>query len=98
MQALPSCSAKRAVELLEARPPRGRLGTSVSLGCASWLVRPALRAGMEHDGHEVSPTVGASLTFGRRYGARFILRGDAERADQAGRGRLMQHEAGASNQ
>jgi hypothetical protein len=28
---------------------------------------------LEYDGHEVLPTAGASLTFGRRYGARFIL-------------------------
>ena len=50
-----------------------RFGASVSLGRASWLVRPALRAGMEYDGHDVLPTAGASLTFGRRYGAPFIL-------------------------
>ena len=50
-----------------------RVGASVLLGRSSWLVRPALRAGMEYDGHEASPTAGASLTFGRRYGARFIL-------------------------
>ena len=50
-----------------------RIGTSVRLGRDRWLVRPALRAGIEYDGGDVSPTAGASLTFGRRYGARFIL-------------------------
>ena len=50
-----------------------RIGASALLGRSSWLVRPALRAGIEYDGGDVSPTAGASLTFGRRYGARFIL-------------------------
>lgn len=50
-----------------------RVGASVLLGRFGWLVRPALRAGMEYDWHEVSPTGGASLTFGRRYGARVII-------------------------
>ena len=50
-----------------------RIGTSVRLGHAHWFVRPALRVGIEYDGGDVSPTAGASLTFGRRYGARFIL-------------------------
>ena len=51
-----------------------RIGASVLLGRSSWLVRPALRAGIEYDGgDDVWPTAGASLTFGRRYGARFIL-------------------------
>ncbi len=50
-----------------------RIGGSVLLGRSSWLVRPALRAGIEYDGGNVSPTAGASLTFGRRYGARLIL-------------------------
>ena len=50
-----------------------RIGGSVLLGRASWLVRPAVRAGGEYDGGDFSPTVGASLTFGRRYGARFIV-------------------------
>ena len=50
-----------------------RIGGSVLLGRSGWLVRPALRAGLEYDGGDVSPTAGASLTFGRRYGARFIL-------------------------
>ncbi len=50
-----------------------RIGASVRLGRSGWLVRPALRAGIEYDGGDVSPTAGASLTFGRRYGARFIL-------------------------
>ena len=49
------------------------IGTSVGLGRDRWFVRPALRAGIEYDGGDVSPTAGASLTFGRRYGARFVL-------------------------
>lgn len=50
-----------------------RIGASVLLGHSSWLVRPALHAGIEYDAGDVSPTAGASLTFGRRYGARFIV-------------------------
>ena len=51
-----------------------RIGASVLLGRSSWLVRPALRAGIEYGrGDYVGPTAGASLTFGQRYGARFIL-------------------------
>ena len=50
-----------------------RIGASVRLGSSSWLVRPALRAGIEYDGGNVLPTAGASLAFGRRYGARFIF-------------------------
>ena len=50
-----------------------RIGTSVRLGRGRWFVRPAVRAGIEYDGGDVSPTAGASLTFGRRYGARLIL-------------------------
>ena len=50
-----------------------RIGTSLRLGRARWFVRPVLRAGIEYDGGDVSPTTGASLTFGRSYGARFIL-------------------------
>ena len=51
-----------------------RIGASVLLGRSSWLVRPALRAGIVYgSGDYVGPTAGASLTFGRRYGARFIL-------------------------
>lgn len=50
-----------------------RIGASVQLGRSNWLVRPALRAGIEYDGGEVSGTAGASLTLGRRYGARFIV-------------------------
>ena len=47
-----------------------RVGVSVRLGPADWLIRPAVRAGAEIEG---SGTVGASLTLGRRYGARFIV-------------------------
>ena len=50
-----------------------RLGVSVHLGRADWLVRPAMRGGLEYDGGDISHTVGASMTFGRRYGARFIV-------------------------
>ena len=50
-----------------------RLGASVRFGYLRWLVRPALRWGIEYDGGHVSQTAGASLTFGRRYGARVIV-------------------------
>ena len=50
-----------------------RVGASVLLGRSRWFVRPALRLGIEYDNGEVSETVGASFTFGRRYGARFIV-------------------------
>ena len=51
-----------------------RIGASVLLGRSSWLVRPALRAGIEHrGGDDVWPTAGVSLTLGRRYGARSIF-------------------------
>ncbi len=50
-----------------------RIGRSLRLGPDRWFVRPALRAGVECDGGDMSPTAGTSLTFGRRYGARFIL-------------------------
>ena len=51
-----------------------RSGASVLLGRSGWLVRPALRAGIQYgSGDYVGPTAGASLTFGQHYGARFIL-------------------------
>ncbi len=50
-----------------------RFGASVLLGRSSWLVRPALRGGIEYQTNYVGVSGGASLTFGRRYGARFIL-------------------------
>ena len=51
-----------------------RIGASVRLGRSTWLVRPALRAGIEHGSEDyVGPTASASLTLGQRYGARFIL-------------------------
>ncbi len=50
-----------------------RIGASALLGRSGWVVRPALRAGIEYDGGDVSPTAGTSLTFGRSYGARVIL-------------------------
>lgn len=56
---------------------RNQIGASVLLGRSSWLVRPALRAGIQYDGaNRAEPTAGVSLTFGRRYGARFILQVD----------------------
>ena len=54
-----------------------QIGASVLLGRSNWLVRPALRAGIQYDGGDyVEATAGASLTFGRRYGARFIVHVD----------------------
>ena len=50
-----------------------RVGASILLGRSSWFVRPALRLGIEYDNAEVSRTIGTSFTFGRRYGARFIV-------------------------
>ena len=50
-----------------------RAGVSFLLGRYDWLIRPALRLGIEYDGGEISETAGASLTLGRRRGARFIL-------------------------
>lgn len=50
-----------------------RVGAEFRLGAADFLVRPALRAGLEYDGGKVSSTAGASLTIGRRYGARLIF-------------------------
>ncbi len=50
-----------------------RLGASVRLGRSGWLVRPAVRVGLEYDGGDVLHNVGGSLTLGRRYGARFIV-------------------------
>ena len=50
-----------------------RVGVSVLLGHSHWLVRPAVRLGIEYDGGDISETAGASLTLGRRYGARFIV-------------------------
>ena len=50
-----------------------RLGVSILLGRYHWLVRPAVRLGIEYDDGDVSETVGASLTLGGRYGARFMV-------------------------
>ena len=51
-----------------------RAGLSLALGRRGWPVRPALRGGLNYgDDGVVTGTVGASLTFGHRYGARFIL-------------------------
>lgn len=49
------------------------VGTSIRVGRARWFVRPAARLGIEYRSDSVLPTAGASLTFGRRYGARTIL-------------------------
>lgn len=51
-----------------------RVGLSLMLARDEWPVRPALRSGLNYaDDGNVSSTVGASLTFGQRYGARFIV-------------------------
>jgi len=51
-----------------------QFGISVLLGRSSWLVRPALRAGIQYDGGDyVEAIAGASLTFGRHWGGRFML-------------------------
>ena len=50
-----------------------RMGLSVRIGRAGWLVRPAARAGLAYDGTETLHTLGASLTLGRRYGGRLII-------------------------
>lgn len=50
-----------------------RGGLSVRVGRGGWLLRPAVRTGLAYDGTDVSHTVGASLTLGRRYGGRVIL-------------------------
>lgn len=67
-----------------------RLGASVLLGRESWFVRPSLRTGIEYDGGEVSPTVAASLTFGRRYGARLTV----HRGDETSAGALVLFQLG----
>ena len=44
-----------------------QIGVSVQLGRSSWLVRPALRMGIQYDNNDhVEAAGGASLTFGRR--------------------------------
>ena len=50
-----------------------RIGVSVRVGRLDWPVHPAIRAAVEYDGGERSRTFGASLTAGRRYGARFFV-------------------------
>ena len=51
-----------------------RVGLSLMLARDEWSVRRALRSGLEYsDAGDVSSTAGASLTFGQRYGARFIV-------------------------
>ncbi len=66
-----------AIPLFRQAGSRNHIGASVLLGRSSWLVRPRFRVGIHYDGSDyVEPTAGASLTFGRRYGARFILHVD----------------------
>ena len=66
-----------AIPLFPQAGSRNHIGASVLLGRSSWLVRPRLRVGIHYDGSDyVEATAGASLTFGRRYGARFILHVD----------------------
>ena len=48
--------------------PANRAGVSLLLGRYDWLIRPALRLGIEYDGSEISETEGFNLTFGRRRG------------------------------
>ena len=51
-----------------------RVGLSLMLARDEWPMRPALRSGLEYShAGDVSSTVGAGVTFGRRYGARFIV-------------------------
>lgn len=58
----------------EAPEKSSRLGVSVRLGDPGWSVRPAVRTGLEYnDDGEFSHTIGANLTLGRRYGARFTV-------------------------
>ena len=58
----------------EVPEPSFRVGAALRLAREGWTVRPALRGGVEYDTDGVvSPTVGGSLTFGRKYGARFIV-------------------------
>ena len=58
---------------LELADTTTRIGVSVGLGGAAWLVRPAVRGGLAYDGSGTAHTVGASLTLGRRYGGRLIV-------------------------
>ncbi len=51
-----------------------RFGASLRLGPAGWWARPAVRGGLNYgDDGDASSILGASLTFGQRYGARFIV-------------------------
>ncbi len=66
-----------AIPLSPQAGSHNQIGASVLLGRSNWLVRPALRAGIQYNGGDyVEATAGASLTFGRRYGARFIVHVD----------------------
>lgn len=51
-----------------------RAGLSLRLSPAEWKIRPALRSGLSYDDDgSVSSTLGASLTMGRKYGARVLV-------------------------
>lgn len=50
-----------------------RIGTSIRFGSSDWVVQPELRSGLEYDGGDLSPTFGASLFLGGRYGARLSI-------------------------
>ena len=51
-----------------------RAGLSLTLSPAEWRIRPAVRSGLSYDDDgSTSTTLGASLTMGRKYGARFIV-------------------------
>ena len=51
-----------------------RAGLSLALARDEWPVRPALRSGLNYaDDGKLSATVGASLTLGRKYGARVVV-------------------------
>lgn len=56
-------------------PPQtsSRVGLALRLAPDVWKIRPALRSGVNYDDGSVSSTLGASVTFGRKYGARFVV-------------------------
>lgn len=57
-------------------PPQtsSRVGLALRLAPEAWKIRPAVRSGLSYDDDgSVSTTWGGSLTFGHRYGARFIV-------------------------
>ena len=64
-----------------------RVGTSVLLGRYRWLVRPAVRTGIEYDSGDVSPTAGGTF-FGSPRGS--IQRQDLGAVSDRGRGRRFE--------